>query len=131
MANANSFASLSRFSQPNESESSFRNAYEEYSNEDIIKTKRKDSPLTKIENSKAGLIPSRNITQDITNASNILQDRRNFDMDIQGNSSSIIEMKKMPLETDLHVHSHQIYSSHKNKRQVMNKKLESNHNSLS
>ena len=104
---------MSRFSQPNESESSFRNAYEEYRNEDLIKAKRKDSPLTKIENNKAGLIPSRNKTQDITNAANILQDRWKFDMDIQGNSSSIIEMKKIPLEADLHIHSHQIYSSHK------------------
>ena len=72
-----------------------------------------NSPLTKLDNSKAGLVPSRNKTQDITNTSKILQERSNFEIDIQGNMSSIIEMKKLPLHSDTHVHSHQIYSSHK------------------
>ena len=41
VANAASFASLSRFSQPNDSESSFKNAYEEYRNDDLSRARRK------------------------------------------------------------------------------------------
>ena len=44
MANASSFTSLSRFSQPNDSDSSFRNAYNEYKQNMIVKPKRSDSP---------------------------------------------------------------------------------------
>lgn len=46
MANASSFASLSRFSQPNDSDSSFRNAYNEYKQNMMVKPKRTDSPDT-------------------------------------------------------------------------------------
>ena len=60
MLNATSLASLSRLSHPNDSDSSFRNAYEEYKNSQVPKAKRKDSPLTKIEKSHLKLLPGRN-----------------------------------------------------------------------
>lgn len=72
MVNAASFGSLSKVSQQNDSESSFRNAYEEYRNSKLPKPKRTESPLTKTEKYNLNLLPSRNKTQDMTATTKIL-----------------------------------------------------------
>lgn len=127
MANAASFASLSRFSHPNDSDSSFRNAYEEYQNGKINKTKRIESPLTKLDSSNFNAIPSRNKTSEIMNSSNAVHGNAKMNTNVklkdQNHKDSFSAIK------NLDSYANTKYSEAKNKRH--HPMLDSSHNSFS
>ena len=110
LANAQSFGSLSRFSQPNDSDSSFKNAYEEYRN----KSKRTDSPLTKFEKNKFTLLPSRNEISDAINKSHIVNHKHELDQ-LGVRSDKINKHNLVSIKSTIHNHPPQ-FSSHKNSR---------------
>ena len=128
MENVASFASLSRFSQPNDSDSSFRNAYEEYRNSEIPKPKRIESPLTKLDNRKLNLVPSRNLTQEISATSKAVHNQFKIDP-IERSTSNVPGSTLDPVKGSMH-QLHSQYSVQKRKRD-QHPLLESVHNSLS
>jgi hypothetical protein len=65
MVNAANSVSLSRFSQPNDSDSSFKNAYEEYQYDKVNKTNRMESPIKKLDSNNFNAFLSRNITSEV------------------------------------------------------------------